>query len=100
VAAGDGLRAHQVAGGRRATFCRLEHVVPWVIRGAWWEAADEGEAEAEDGAVTACAWCDAPLGEGRVLLVRTRGEHRVPDGFCGLEHLLAWAKAGGHYRRR
>jgi hypothetical protein len=30
--------------------------------------------------------------------VRSRGEHRVTDGFCGVEHLLEWAKAGGRYR--
>jgi hypothetical protein len=74
--------------------------VPWVIRGASWEVAQEDEAPEGDGAVAACAWCEAPLGEARVLLVRSRGEHRVPEGFCGLDHLLAWAKAGGPYRRR
>jgi hypothetical protein len=100
VAAGDGLRAHLAAGGRGAAFCRLEHVVPWVMRGARWEAPEEGEAAGENAAVTACAWCGAPLGARRVLLVRARGEHRVPDGFCDVEHLLSWAKAGGRYRRR
>jgi hypothetical protein len=29
--------------------------------------------------------------------VRHRGEHRIPDGFCSVDHLLAWAKAGGRY---
>ena len=38
------------------------------------------------------------LGDAHVLLVRSRGEHRVHDGFCGVEHLLEWAKAGGRYR--
>jgi hypothetical protein len=94
VDAGDGLRAYEPAGDRRAVFCRLEHVVPWAIRGAWWEA---GEA-ADDPAIATCSWCAAPLGEAHVLLVRSRGEHRIHDGFCGVEHLLDWAKAGGRYR--
>jgi hypothetical protein len=32
------------------------------------------------------------------MLVRQRGEARVGDGFCSVEHLLEWAKAGGRYR--
>jgi hypothetical protein len=82
-------------GARRATFCRLEHVVPWAIRGAHWEPA---EAELAPESLDACAWCHAPLDGVHVTLVRSRGEHRVPDAFCGVEHLLAWAKAGGRYR--
>jgi hypothetical protein len=45
-----------------------------------------------------CAWCDAALQEDHVALVRSRGEHRIPDGFCGVAHLLEWAKAGGRFR--
>jgi hypothetical protein len=90
VPAGDGYRAYE--GDRRAAFCRLEHVVPWALRGARWES---GPPAGELG-VRACSWCGAP--EPGVLLERTRGRHRVPDGFCSLEHLLAWAKAGGRYR--
>ena len=45
-----------------------------------------------------CAWCDAALHEDHVALVRSRGEHRIPDGFCGVAHLLEWAKSGGRYR--
>ena len=39
----DGFRAYEPAGGRRAVFCRLEHVVPWAIRGAYWEAGAEAD---------------------------------------------------------
>jgi len=92
----DGFRASEPAGSRRAVFCRLEHVVPWAIRGAIWEPAPDG-ATAEHG-LTACAWCDAALHEDHVALVRSRGEHRIPDGFCGVAHLLEWAKSGGRYR--
>jgi len=94
VEADDGYRAYEPAGGRRAVFCRLEHVVPWAIRGAWWEPGPP----VDDARVTTCSWCDAALEDAHVLLVRTRGEHLVPDGFCTVEHLLEWAKAGGRYR--
>jgi hypothetical protein len=94
VEADDGYRAFEAAGGRRAVFCRLEHVVPWAIRGAWWEPG----APVDDTRLSACSWCDAALEDAHVLLVRTRGEHFVSDAFCTVEHLLEWAKAGGRYR--
>jgi hypothetical protein len=96
VAGGEGFRALEPAGARRAVFCRLEHIVPWAIRGAFWETAPD------DVAIPAgmknCAHCGAPLGDAPVLLVRERGEARVHDGFCSVAHLLEWAKAGGRYR--
>ena len=95
----DGFRAYEPAGERVAAFCRLEHLVPWAMRGAHWEPAAAGpDALAADGSLSECAWCSARLGEAHVLLVRARGEHRIPDGFCGVGHLLEWAKAGGRYR--
>jgi hypothetical protein len=90
----DGFRAYEPAGGRAAVFCRLEHIVPWAIRGAYWEPA----AAVADPELETCAWCGEPLGEAHVALVRARGEHRIPDGFCGVGHLLEWAKAGGRWR--
>lgn len=90
----DGFRAYEPAGDRRAVFCRLEHIVPWAIRGAWWEAGPG----VDDPRLTTCSWCGEPLGEAHVLVVRARGEHQIPDGFCTVEHLLEWAKAGGRYR--
>jgi hypothetical protein len=98
VAAGDGFRAHEPAGARHAVFCRLEHVVPWAIRGAFWEADDEGEPTIGADVGSMCAHCGEPLGDAPVLLVRERGEHRIGDGFCSVAHLLDWAKAGGRYR--
>jgi len=98
VEADDGFRAYEPAGERRAVFCRLEHVIPWAIQGAHWEAGTLDEPSGLDEEVTACAQCDAPLGEVHVLLVRHRGDHRIPDGFCGVDHLLEWAKAGGRWR--
>ena len=94
VPAGEGFRAYEPAGERRAAFCRLEHVVPWAIRGAAWEPAPVAPPPPARGA---CAWCGAALDAAPVLLVRSRGEHRIGDGFCSVDHLLAWAKAGGRY---
>jgi hypothetical protein len=91
----DGYRAGEQPGERRATFCRLEHVIPWAIQGAHWEA---GEIESP-GEVAECAHCGEPLGDVRVLLVRRRGEHRIPDGFCSVDHMVEWAKSGGRWRQ-
>ena len=93
----DGFRAYEPAGERRAAFCRLEHVVPWVMQGAHWEAGEPIEPAGTD-TTHDCARCGAELGDGRVVLVRHRGEHRIPDGFCSLDHLLEWAKAGGRWQ--
>jgi hypothetical protein len=95
----DGWRLHELPGARRAAFCRLEHVVPWEIQGAHWEAVPPGEAEPEAaGGSGACAHCGEPLGDVTLTLVRHRGEHRIPDVFCSAAHLAAWARAGGRYR--
>ncbi len=96
VAADEGFRAAVPAAARRATFCRLEHVVPWVIQGARWET---GRTPGPQGnGLGRCAWCAASVGEGVVLLIRHRGEHRIGDAFCSTAHLLEWAKAGGRWR--
>jgi hypothetical protein len=94
----DGWRVCELPGERRAAFCRLEHVVPWEIQGAHWEP---GEIEEPSGVIDAhdsCAQCGAALGDVRVVAVRHRGEHRIPDAFCSAAHLAAWAKAGGRWQ--
>ena len=94
----DGFRLYEPAGERRAAFCRLEHVVPWAIQGAHWEAGGVDQPAAiGDGPIT-CSQCGTKLGDVHVLLVRHRGEYRVPDGFCSVDHLLDWAKAGGRWQ--
>ena len=98
IDAGEGWRAYEPAGERRAVFCRLEHVVPWTIQGPHWEAGALTEPPAVAGEVSECAHCGVQLGDVRVLLVRHRGEARVPDGFCSVEHMNEWAKAGGRWR--
>ncbi len=92
----DGFRAAEPAGERVATFCRLEHVVPWAMQGAHWEP---GRLLSEPTrGLGRCAWCTEPLDDAPVLLVRHRGEHRIADAFCSVSHLSEWAKAGGRWR--
>lgn len=94
----DGFRLYEAAGERRAAFCRLEHVVPWAIQGPHWEPGELAEPDSVDEKPRSCAQCGRELSEVHILLVRHRGEHRVPDDFCSVEHLTEWAKAGGRWR--
>jgi hypothetical protein len=94
----DGFRMVEEPGARVAVFCRLEHVVPWAMQGPHWEAGTEAEPAQLAAALDSCAQCGAELGDVRVTLVRHRGEHRIPDAFCSVEHAADWAKAGGRWR--
>jgi hypothetical protein len=94
---GDGWRAEERAGERVAGFCRLEHVVPWAIKGAHWEAGVLREPKGLEDSLTHCAGCGEALPESYVLLVRHRGEHRIPDAFCSPAHMGDWAKRGGRW---
>jgi hypothetical protein len=94
----DGFRLEQRPGERHAVFCRLEHVVPWSMQGARFEAAGGRELVGHDDMPARCAHCGDPLGDSNLVLVRHRGEHRIPDAFCSVEHLAEWAKAGGRWR--
>lgn len=98
VEADDGFRAFEPAGERRAVFCRLEHIVPWAMQGAHWEAGAMDEPPSLDEGPLRCSHCDAELGDVHVLLVRHRGEHRLADAFCSTEHMGEWAKAGGRWQ--
>jgi hypothetical protein len=93
----DGYRLSEPAGERRAAFCRLEHVVPWGIQGPHWEPGLIEEPRGIDESLERCAACGSPLPETRLVLVRHRGEHRVPDAFCSVDHLVDWAKSGGRF---
>jgi hypothetical protein len=94
----DGYRLAELPGERRAAFCRLEHVVPWSIQGPHWEAGEIAEPGGLIESVAACSQCGAPRGEVHLVLVRHRGEHRIPDAFCSVDHVADWAKAGGRWR--
>jgi hypothetical protein len=98
IARGDGWRVREAPGARRAAFCRLEHIVPWSIQGPRWEVENAAEGQDEAGTIVSCAHCGEVLGEVRVTLIRHRGEHRIPDAFCSVDHLVEWAKAGGRWR--
>ncbi|MFL5892724.1 MAG: hypothetical protein ACJ75I_08290 [Solirubrobacterales bacterium] len=98
VESDDGFRLYEPAGDRRATFCRLEHVVPWAIQGPHWEAGELDAPPPNEGASRTCAHCGRELSDVHVLLVRHRGEYRIPDDFCSVDHLLEWAKAGGRWQ--
>ncbi len=93
----DGFRVEEVPGARRAAFCRLEHIVPWSIQGPHWEAGELKEPPGLAESLDACAHCGVALSDVRVLLIRHRGEHRIPDAFCSVEHLAEWAKSGGRW---
>jgi hypothetical protein len=92
----DGYRLSERPGDRRAVFCRLEHVVPWASQGAQSDESGDREAAVEE--LTTCAECGAALGDVRITLTRHRGEHRIPDAFCSVDHAAAWARAGGRWR--
>lgn len=94
----EGFRAAEPEGERRAAFCRLEHVVPWAMQGAHWEAGRLLDADDEGVALGVCAQCGHEVGATRVLLVRHRGEHRIADAFCRVDHLQDWARRGGRWR--
>ena len=98
VEAGDGFRAAEHPGERMAVFCRLEHIVPWSFRGAYWDAGTPDEPATATAAQQECAHCGQSLDDVYVLLVRHRGDHRVPDAFCSAGHLAEWAKGGGRWR--
>jgi hypothetical protein len=98
VERGDGFRLEEQPGERHAVFCRLEHLVPWAVQGAHWEAGALSEPGGLEDSLDTCAQCDRALGDVHVLMVRHRGEHRIPDAFCSVGHLSEWAKAGGRWR--
>ena len=85
-------------GARRAAFCRPDHVVPWALQGPHWEPGDGDEPPALVQGLRECALCGEQLSDVRVILVRHRGEHRIPDAFCSVQHAADWAKAGGRWR--
>ncbi len=82
--------------GERAGFCRLEHVVAWVMRGATWDRAGSSATRPAE-PPERCSECEAAPAS--LVLVHHRLGRAVADGFCSLEHLRAWSAAGGRWRR-
>ena len=73
-------------------------MVPWELQGAYWEPGEAVEPADVIQGLENCAHCDAALDDVRVVLVRHRGEHRIPDAFCSVGHAAEWAKGGGRWR--
>ena len=94
----DGFRVAEPEEGHKAVFCRLEHIVPWIIQGTAWQPGRIVPSGDPDDALGRCALCGDALGVERVLVVRHRGQHRIGDAFCRMEHLEDWAKGGGRYK--
>jgi len=84
----DGFRLYEPAGERQATFCRLEHIIPWAIQGAHWEPGELAEPPGVEREPLTCSHCGIKLGEVHVRLIRHRGEHRIPDDFCSVDHMV------------
>jgi hypothetical protein len=97
VESDDGFRVADPDNDQSAVFCRLEHVVPWVIQGPSWQQGLPPAPDNSAETIGTCARCGDPLGDDLIVIVRHRGVHRIADGFCSTDHLLEWAKAGGRY---
>jgi hypothetical protein len=75
----------------------IEREDGWRVQGPFWEAGEIEEPSGVGDSSGTCSHCGAELGDVRVLLVRHRGEHRIPDAFCSAGHMSEWAKAGGRW---
>lgn len=91
----DGFRLLWPKRNLGATFCRLEHVVPWLIQKNDWHIWKD--VEVPEGVSPVCAQTGLELDEDALYLVRHRGDIKIPDGFSTSDAALAWAKAGGRW---
>jgi hypothetical protein len=94
----EGYRAVLPGRARRAAFCRLDHVVPWALDGARWEPGSPLARDDQGRGLGSCVRCGGALPDDRLLLIRHGGRHRIADAFCGVEHLVEWARSGGRWR--
>lgn len=92
---GEGYRLIQPKRNLGATFDRLEHVVPWLMKKNDWHIWNS--VEVPEGVSPVSAQGGAELDGGAYYLVHHRGEARIADGFNTTEEVLEWAKAGGHF---
>lgn len=91
----EGYRLLRPRRNMGAAFCRLEHIVPWLIKKNDWHIWDD--VEIPEGAPERCSLTGVELDEDALYLVRIRGEHRIVDGFADTDALRSWATAGGRY---
>lgn len=103
VDADRGFRVYAPAQGQRAAFCRLEHIVPWAMRGARrrggpaWTASPWPPAAAAADGPAVCSHCGEPLTGAHIVLVHHRDAERIVDRFRDVEHMRAWALRGGRW---
>jgi len=92
---GEGLRLIQPKRNLGASFCRLEHMVPWLMKKNDWHIWTK--VEVPESAGPDCARTGKELGEDAWYVVRHPGGTEVADGFIGHDAVLEWARAGGRY---
>lgn len=80
----DHYLVHSEDGEHTAGFCRSEHIVAWVLRGAQWQLERPWEVAEEDRGA-----------HGRLRLERVRRDTVIERQFEDLEALRAWASGGG-----
>ena len=91
----DGVRLLKPARNMGAAFCRLEHVVPWLMKKNDWHIL--GPTEIPDSATPTCSVTGEDLDESSIYLVRWPSGVEVADGFQDSDALLEWARSGGRY---
>lgn len=94
---GDGYRLIQPKRSLGATFDRLEHVIPWLMKKDDWHIWSDVEVP-EDAASTS-SQTGEDLGENAIYLVHHRDGERISDGFNDKSEVEAWAKAGGRWAK-
>ncbi len=91
----EGLLLIQPSRNLGASFCRLEHMVPWLMKKNDWHIWSKVEVPASAG--PNCAQTGVELEDDAWYVTRHRADTEVADGFISHDAVLAWAKAGGRY---
>jgi len=82
------------SGQGAAAFCRLEHVVPFVMRDR--RLIPAGAPRPRPRAAP-CTHCGAPTSADPVALAHNRSGEILSHDFCSLDHARAWALKGGDF---
>lgn len=89
VAPADHFRVSSADGTAEAVFCRSEHIVAWVLRGAQWQTDRPWEVPPVQRAA-----------QGPLLLERVRADERIERRFKDTEELRRWSSDGGFWGER
>jgi len=95
VLEGEGYRLIQPKRNLGATFDRLEHVVPWLMKKNDWHIWNN--VDVPEGVEPVSARTGDDLAEDAYYLVHHRDGAEIPDGFNSTDEALEWAKAGGRW---